>query len=43
MHVVITGASSGIGEAIAREYFSRNARLTRVLLDAFTPKIRSVA
>lgn len=30
MHVVVTGASSGIGEAIAREYFSRNARLTLV-------------
>ena len=30
MHVVITGASSGIGEAIAREYFSRNARVTLV-------------
>ncbi len=30
MHVVITGASSGIGEAIAREYFSRNAHVTLV-------------
>jgi short-subunit dehydrogenase len=30
MHVVVTGASSGIGEAIAREYFSRNARVTLV-------------
>src|SRR6478609_5413685 len=30
MHVAITGASSGIGEAIAREYFSRNAHVTLV-------------
>jgi short-subunit dehydrogenase len=30
MHVVITGASSGIGEAIAREYFSRRASVTLV-------------
>lgn len=30
MHVVVTGASSGIGEAIAREYFSRNAHVTLV-------------
>jgi len=30
MHVVVTGASSGIGEAICREYFSRNARVTLV-------------
>lgn len=30
MHVVITGASSGIGEAIAREYFQRNAHVTLV-------------
>jgi short-subunit dehydrogenase len=30
MHVVITGASSGIGEALAREYFSRRARVTLV-------------
>jgi short-subunit dehydrogenase len=30
MHVVVTGASSGIGEAIAREYLKRGARLTLV-------------
>lgn len=30
MHVVITGASSGIGEALAREYFSRRAHVTLV-------------
>jgi short-subunit dehydrogenase len=30
MHVVITGASSGIGEAIAREYFGRRASVTLV-------------
>jgi short-subunit dehydrogenase len=30
MHVVITGASSGIGEAIAREYFRRGADVTLV-------------
>ena len=30
MHVVVTGASSGIGEAIAREYFSRSAHVTLV-------------
>jgi short-subunit dehydrogenase len=30
MHVVVTGASSGIGEAIAREYFNRWARVTLV-------------
>ncbi len=30
MHVVVTGASSGIGEAIAREYFARGARVTLV-------------
>lgn len=30
MHVVITGASSGIGEAIAREYLARGARVTLV-------------
>lgn len=30
MHVLVTGASSGIGEAIAREYFSRGARVTLV-------------
>lgn len=30
MHVVITGASSGIGEALAREYFSRRAKVTLV-------------
>ncbi|MFO0601015.1 MAG: SDR family NAD(P)-dependent oxidoreductase [Myxococcaceae bacterium] len=30
MHVVITGASSGIGEALAREYFSRRASVTLV-------------
>ena len=29
-HVVVTGASSGIGEAIAREYLSRGARVTLV-------------
>src|SRR5262249_26969575 len=28
MHVVVTGASSGIGEAIAREYFARGAKVT---------------
>lgn len=30
MHVVVTGASSGIGEAIVREYFSRGASVTLV-------------
>jgi short-subunit dehydrogenase len=30
MHIVVTGASSGIGEAIAREYFARGARVTLV-------------
>ncbi len=30
VHVVITGASSGIGEALAREYLSRGASLTLV-------------
>jgi short-subunit dehydrogenase len=30
MHVVITGASSGIGEALAREYLERGASLTLV-------------
>lgn len=30
MHVVITGASSGIGEALAREYFTRRASVTLV-------------
>lgn len=30
MHVAITGASSGIGEALAREYFSRRAQVTLV-------------
>jgi short-subunit dehydrogenase len=30
MHVVVTGASSGIGEAIAREYFARGANVTLV-------------
>lgn len=30
MHVVITGASSGIGDAIAREYAGRGAKLTLV-------------
>jgi short-subunit dehydrogenase len=39
MHVVVTGASSGIGEAIVREYFRRGAKITMVarrreLLDA---------
>ncbi|HRI07306.1 MAG TPA: SDR family NAD(P)-dependent oxidoreductase [Nannocystaceae bacterium] len=39
MHVLVTGASSGIGEAIAREYHGRGATLTLVarrrhLLDA---------
>jgi short-subunit dehydrogenase len=30
MHVVVTGASSGIGEAIAREYLARGASVTLV-------------
>ena len=30
MHVIITGASSGIGEALAREYLRRGAKLTLV-------------
>jgi len=30
MHVVVTGASSGIGEAIAREYLSRGANVTLI-------------
>jgi short-subunit dehydrogenase len=30
MHVVVTGASSGIGEAVAREYFGRGAHVTLV-------------
>jgi short-subunit dehydrogenase len=30
MHVIVTGASSGIGEAIAREYLGRGASLTLV-------------
>lgn len=30
MHVVITGASSGIGEALAREYLARGASVTLV-------------
>ncbi len=30
LHVVVTGASSGIGEAIAREYLKRGARVTLV-------------
>jgi short-subunit dehydrogenase len=30
MHVAVTGASSGIGEAIAREYLARGARVTLV-------------
>jgi short-subunit dehydrogenase len=30
MHVVVTGASSGIGESIAREYLGRGARVTLI-------------
>lgn len=30
MHVVVTGASSGIGEALAREYFARGDKVTLV-------------
>jgi short-subunit dehydrogenase len=30
MHVVVTGASRGIGEAIAREYFARGAKVTLI-------------
>jgi short-subunit dehydrogenase len=42
-HVVVTGASSGIGEAIAREYLSRGAQVTvvarrRERLDALKAK-----
>jgi len=29
-HVVVTGASSGIGEAIAREYLKRGAKVTLI-------------
>ena len=43
MHVVITGASSGIGEALALEYFTRRANVTlvarrRELLEALAKK-----
>src|SRR6195952_4712001 len=30
MHVIVTGASSGIGEAVAREYLARGAKVTLV-------------
>jgi short-subunit dehydrogenase len=45
MHVVVTGASSGIGEAIAREYIARGAKITlvarrRELLDAIAKEAK---
>jgi short-subunit dehydrogenase len=46
MHVVVTGASSGIGEALAREWLARDARVTLVarrrdLLDKIASSARS--
>jgi short-subunit dehydrogenase len=41
MHVVITGASSGIGEALAREYLSRGDSVT--LLARRTELLRAIA
>src|SRR5690242_9744906 len=47
MHVAITGASAGIGEAIAREYAAHGARLTLVArrkdrLDAIAKDVKEV-
>ena len=41
MHVAVTGASSGIGEAIAREYLARGAQVTLVARRA--DRLRAIA